>query len=187
MDATGVSSAVLVGVSSGGYVAQQVAVNDPRRVAGLVLIGSPRTLHFRPPFADQVEALVDPVPESFVRESLTWFPMFHDVRQAYIEDRVRDGMRTPAHVWRETFAGLCAATPPTDTATITAPSLIVWGGRDDLLGQEQRDALASAIPHSTVVTYEDAGHLVLWEQPDRLARDITTFVEGLAPSPPRAS
>lgn len=48
MDASGVSSAVLVGVSSGGYVAQQVAVDAPQRVAGLVLIGSPRTLQSRP-------------------------------------------------------------------------------------------------------------------------------------------
>ena len=43
MDAAGLSSAVLVGVSSGGYVAQQVAVTHPERVAGLVLVGSPRS------------------------------------------------------------------------------------------------------------------------------------------------
>ena len=34
MDAVGVSAAVLVGSSSGGYVAQQVAVTSPHRVAG---------------------------------------------------------------------------------------------------------------------------------------------------------
>jgi len=34
MDAVGVSSAVLVGSSSGGYVAQQVAITSPHRVAG---------------------------------------------------------------------------------------------------------------------------------------------------------
>jgi rifampin ADP-ribosylating transferase len=39
MDAIGLSSAVLVGSSSGGYVAQQVAVHSPARVAGLVLVG----------------------------------------------------------------------------------------------------------------------------------------------------
>lgn len=185
MDVAGLSSAILVGVSSGGYVAQQVAVDAPHRVAGLVLVGSPRTLQGRPPFADDVERLVDPVPESWVRESLTWFPTFHDVPRAYIEERVREGARTPAHVWRETFAGLCVAAPPTDTGTITAPTLIICGGRDELLGREQQEALASAIPGSELVTYEDAGHLVMWEQPERLARDLTTFVETLAlrPSP----
>ncbi len=52
MDAVGISSAVLVGSSSGGYVAQQVALSSPHRIAGLVLVGSPRDLQGRPPFAD---------------------------------------------------------------------------------------------------------------------------------------
>jgi len=61
MDAVGVSSAVLVGSSSGGYVAQQVAITSPHRVAGLVLVGSPASLQGRPSFADEVDRLTDPV------------------------------------------------------------------------------------------------------------------------------
>jgi pimeloyl-ACP methyl ester carboxylesterase len=121
MDAVGLSSAVLLGSSSGGYVAQQMAVTNPLRVAGLVLVGSPRTLQGRPSFADEVDQLSDPVDAAWVRKSLTWFPRFHEVPEWYIEDRVQDGARIPAHVWRETFDGLCNARPPTDTATISVP------------------------------------------------------------------
>lgn len=177
MDAAGLPSAVLMGVSSGGYVAQQVAVTNPSRVAGLVLVGSPRTLQGRPPFADEVDRLLDPVPESWVRESLNWFPRFHDVPHSYIEDRVRDGARIPAHVWRETFKGLCTAVPPTDTGTIASPAVIVWGDRDGLLSREQQEELASAIVGSQLVVYENTGHLVLWEQPQRVAHDLGNFLE----------
>ena len=90
-------------------------------------MGSPRTLRGRPPFADEVDQLRDPVPQSWVRDSLTWFPLLHGVPRSYVEDRVTDGVRTPARVWRETFQGLCDAVPPTDTGTITCPTLIVWG------------------------------------------------------------
>src|SRR5438034_1421036 len=108
-DAVGVSCAVLVGSSSGGYVAQQVAINSPHRVAGLVLAGSPRSLQGRPSFADEVDQLTDPVEAAWVRKFLTWFPLFHQVPQWYIDSRVDDGVRVPAHVWREALAGLVTA------------------------------------------------------------------------------
>ena len=58
--------------------------------------------------------------------------------------------------------------------------LIIWGDRDELLSREQQEDLADAIPDSQLVAYENTGHLVLWEQPERVARDLTAFVEGLA-------
>ena len=178
MDAIGIGSTVLVGSSSGGYVAQQVAIACPDRVAGLVLVGSPRSLRERPSFADEVDALTDPVDASWVRQTLTWFPMHHDVPSSYLDDRVDDGARIPARVWRESFRGLLAAEPPTDAGLITAPTLIVWGGHDDLLTRDQQEALATAIPGSRLVVYEGTGHLVLWEQPERLASDLTAFIAG---------
>lgn len=176
MDAVGVASAVLVGSSSGGYVAQQVAVLSPARVSALVLVGAPRSLQGRPPFAEEVEGLTDPVDPAWVRDSLAWFPRWHDVPDWYVEDRVRDGLRLPAHVWRATLAGLTTAVPPTDLGTITAPTLILWGARDELLRGEDQRLLADAITGSRLVVYRDTGHLVLWEQPDRVARDLISFI-----------
>ncbi len=179
MDALGIRRAVLLGSSSGGYVAQQVAVSHPTRVAGLVLVGSPRTLQGRPPFADEVEGLSDPVDVEWVRRSLTWFPTFQPVPDWYVEDRVQDGAGISARVWRETFSGLRLAIPPTESGAITAPTLIVCGERDDLLGREQQVELAGAIKDSRLVTYASTGHLVLWEQPERLAIDVATFLIGV--------
>ena len=179
MDAAGVPSAVLLGSSSGGYIAQQVAVTSPHRVTGLVLVGSPRSLQGRPPFADEVDQLTDPVDAAWVRKFLTWFPRFHQVPPWYIDGRVQDGARMPSHVWREALAGLVSARPPTDVATITAPTLIVWGARDELLTSEHQQSLAAAIPASRLIVYEDTGHLVLWEQPERVASDLTAFVASL--------
>ena len=179
MDAAGVPSAVLLGSSSGGYVAQQVAVTSPHRVTGLVLVGSPRSLQGRPPFADEIDQLTDPVDAAWVRKTLTWFPRFRQVPQWYIDGRVQDGVRMPSHVWREALAGLVSARPPTDVATIMAPTLIVWGARDELLTSEHQQSLAAAIPASRLIVYEDTGHLVLWEQPERVASDLTAFVASL--------
>jgi pimeloyl-ACP methyl ester carboxylesterase len=180
MDAIGLTSAVLVGSSSGGYVAQQVAVRNPHRVSGLVLVGSPRSLRGRPPFADDVDRLTDPIDRAWVQASLDWFPRFHDIPDWYVEDRVDDGVRTPAYVWRTALTGLATADPPTETGTIHVPTLIIWGARDELLVRADQERLAAAIPGSRLIAYEDTGHLVLWEQPERLAGDLTDFVHGLS-------
>lgn len=179
MDGARIASAVLVGSSSRGYVAQQVAVTTPQRVAGLVLVGSARDLQGRPPFAEEIGQPSDPLDAAWVRQSLSWFPRFHQVPQWSIDDRVRDGVCIPAMVWRDTLHGLITARPPTDVGTIAAPTLIIWGDRDELLTREQEEALAAAIPVSRLVVYEDTGHLVLWEQPERVASDLISFVESL--------
>ena len=75
---------------------------------------------------------------------------------------------------------MCTAVPPTETGTITAPTLIIWGERDGLLSRDDEEALAAAIPGSQLVVYDDTGHLVLWEQPERVANDLTDFVTGLS-------
>jgi pimeloyl-ACP methyl ester carboxylesterase len=55
----------------------------------------------------------------------------------------------------------------------------VCGGRDQLLTREDQQALAAAIPASRLIVYQETGHLVLWEQPERVASDLTAFVDSL--------
>jgi pimeloyl-ACP methyl ester carboxylesterase len=179
MDGLGLPSAVLLGSSSGGYVAQQVAFAHPHRVTGLVLVGSPRSLQGRAPFADEIDRLRDPVDPAWVRASLGWFPAIQPIPDWYLDDRVRDGARIPAEVWKLALEGLTSAPPPTDLGTIAAPTLIVGGACDTFLTREHQEQLAAAVPGSRLVVYEETGHLVLWERPERVAADLAHFLEGL--------
>jgi non-heme chloroperoxidase len=109
MDAVGLHAAVLAGASSGGYVAQRFAVDDPDRTLGLALLGSPRSLRGpRPPFADVVATLEDPIDAAFVRE-LNGGMLGREVPEAIIEVLCRENLKVPARVWREAFDGLLAA------------------------------------------------------------------------------
>jgi rifampin ADP-ribosylating transferase len=177
LDASGLASVVLAGSSSGGYVAQQVAIRYPDRVSGLVLIGSPRTLQGRrPPFADQIDQLTDPVDPAWVREFLSWFPLCNEVPDWYLQDRIREAAIIPAAVWQQTLAGLTRSPAPSTLGTICAPTLILCGDRDRLLAHEDQLAFAETIPNCQLKVYRGVGHLVLWEQPERVATDITHFL-----------
>lgn len=179
LDALNVQVAAVIGSSSGGYVAQQLAAQYPGRIAGLVLAGSPLSLRGRPPFADDIDGLTDPVSEDWVRGFLSGFPLRHAVPPWFIEDRVRDGVRMPAHAWQRSLAGLSAATPPTESGTVSAPTLILWGAEDGLLPRTDQETLAARIEGAVLKVYADTAHLVLWECPDRVAEDATAFLDSL--------
>ncbi|MBO1269582.1 alpha/beta fold hydrolase [Arthrobacter cavernae] len=176
LEALGIPEAYVLGSSSGGYVAQQLAVTHPETVAALVLVGSPLSLKGRPAFADDVEQLTDPVDPDWVRESLSWFRLLHTVPAWYIEDRIRDGTAMPAHAWKAILHGLCEAVPPTEAGTIDVPTLILWGAHDSLLPRRHQEALAARIRSSRLKMYESTGHLVLWEVPERVAEDTAAFL-----------
>jgi rifampin ADP-ribosylating transferase len=180
LDALKVPRAFVLGSSSGGYVAQQLAVSHPAKVAALVLVGSPLSLQGRTSFADEVDRLTDPLDEDWVRDSLTWFPLIHEVPPWYLEDRVHDGLRMPAHAWKAILNGLCEATPPTESGTITAPTLILWGAEDNLLPRSGQEALAARIPGAVLKVYPGVGHVVLWECPEQVAEDAAAFFSSLA-------
>jgi rifampin ADP-ribosylating transferase len=177
LDHLGIERATLLGSSSGGYVAQQVARLHPLRIAGLVLVGSPHSMRVRPPFADEVERLRDPVDPDWVRASLSWFPLYARVPEWYLRDRVQDGLNTPALVWRKALQGFMEAEPPTLRQRLSGPALVVWGAHDRVLSRASQESLVRSIEDSSLLVYEDTGHLVLWEQPVRVANDATRFVE----------
>lgn len=179
LEALNVPRAYVIGSSSGGYVAQQLAVARPELVAALVLVGSPLSLRGRAPFADEVDALTDPIDEDWVRASLSWFPLMHEVPAWFIEDRVRDGVRMPAHAWKGILNGLGTATPPTESGTIQAPTLILWGDQDNLLPRSGQETLAARIAGAALKVYPDVAHLVLWECPERVAEDAAAFFRSL--------
>ena len=179
LDALGAARAVLVGASSGGYVAQQVAVSAPDRVAGLVLAGAPHDLRGRPPFADELARISDPVDPAWVRAFTEGFTDLDRLPGWYVDLMVEDALRLPAPLWMATLDGLTRSHPPTLEGAISCPTLVVSGTRDQLLGREQTAALVDAVPGAEWVEYPATGHLVLEEQPARLAVDIVNFLAAL--------
>jgi pimeloyl-ACP methyl ester carboxylesterase len=180
MDAVGLDRAVLVGASSGGYVAQRFAVDAPGRTLGLALLGSPRSLRGpRPPFADVLATLEDPIDAAFVRE-LNEAMVACEVPEVVMATLCEENLKVPARVWRDTFEGLLAAEAPLDTGRISAPTLILWGARDSLLPRADQESMAVEIPGARLVIYADIGHLPVIEAPERVAADLTTLCDTVA-------
>jgi non-heme chloroperoxidase len=173
MDALGIDAAVLVGSSSAADTARRFAVDYPDRTLGLVLVGAFSTFPADAPavreIGEEIEALTDPVDPDFVRD-LVAGTTGDGVPPDFLETMVVESRKVPAHVWREMFDGLLTAPPI--AGTIDSPTLILWGDADPICSRAEQQALLDAIPLAELRTYPGVGHIVHWEQPERVADDI---------------
>ncbi|MEU6878775.1 alpha/beta hydrolase [Streptomyces sp. NPDC046712] len=177
MDSVGIDRAVLVGGSSGGVQARIVAGRRPDRVAGLVLLGVPAELSDKPGVTelwDTVRELEDPVDRAFAKDfarGMTAAP----IGRGFLETVVDENLKAPARVWRETLRGLLETDLRSTLSGILVPTLVVWGDQDTLLTREDQQTILDTIPDSRLLVYEGAGHVVYWEAPDRVLRDLAAF------------
>ena len=59
---------------------------------------------------------------------------------------------------------------------IAAPTLLVWGDQDTFVTRAEQDRLLSRFPGSRLLVYEGTGHAIHWEEPERFAADLMTFI-----------
>lgn len=180
LDALGIERAVLGGHSGSCLVVRRVALDDPARVAGLVLEASPATLHGNARFAEFVETVVshlqDPIDPAFAR-SFVADTSSDRVAPDLVEELVNELMKLPARVWLEMFAELMAYDDLAEIGRITAPTLLVWGDADRLVGLDMQVLLVERIQGAELLVYQGVGHVPRWEDPHRFAADVTSFIE----------
>jgi len=183
MDELGIEAAVVAGGSSGGLVAQRLAIDYPDRVLGLALLGSPLTLGDKPEaehlWNSTFSKLTDPVDPVIVRgfaESTLTRPM----PDILLDAAVSEGLKVPAFVWRATVRGILDDDFSAELGGIAAPTLVIWGEADALLPREDQEALARGIRGARLLTYPGAGHVFYWEDPSSAVKDLASFALGLA-------
>jgi pimeloyl-ACP methyl ester carboxylesterase len=170
LDALGVASAHIVGVSMGGMVAQRVAIAAPQRVISLTTIMSSsgarglkqahrdvtRVLISRPA-SPALDAVVDhyvklyktigspdfPTPEPDMRERIT-----RSVQRSY----------HPAGVMRQMLAIMADSDRAAQLSSISRPTLVLHGKADPLVPFEHGEDLAQRITGARLVGIDGMGH-----------------------------
>lgn len=185
---------ILVGHGLGGGVAQILATRLYRdRVAGLVLVDTISYLHA---FDDNW-----PLPEMEKRQD------FDAPKQTPLEDLIRDLQATLPNAvvntrgfanavkqyvepWNSElgkevlFQHIRLLIPyytnsvSSDLKVVGKPTLIIWGEKDAQMPINYAERLHREIPGSALVTVSNAGHLILFDAPDAVARAVVDFVNG---------
>jgi 3-oxoadipate enol-lactonase len=178
LDAAGVQAAHVCGLSLGGVIGQQLALQAPERVASLTLantasrIGSYDSWETRRRLvlAQGLAAIADMAMERFFSEAF----------RADHADVVAAQRATLLACSAAGYAGCCAALRDADLTfelgRIEAPALVIAGELDVSTPPEQAAALAGAIPRASLVALP-AAHLSNLEQPDAFSAALKAHLE----------
>ena len=66
---------------------------------------------------------------------------------------------------------------------LTRPSVVVVGDLDRLTTVADNEAIAARLPHGTIDVVAGAGHVIIKEQPGRVAEHIVRLAGQAAPDP----
>jgi pimeloyl-ACP methyl ester carboxylesterase len=178
MQQIGLRRAHIVGHSMGGFVAIDLAARYPAFVDRLVLVSA------------AVRA-ADIKPQINLRQIKP--------NMCQIKSRLRGLNTLPlllSDICRCNPRNLLAATEAMMRTKIQdrlqriqARTMVLWGDQDAMVPIEQGYALAQQLPCEELVMIENAGHNLMWDQPETFNKELTNFLHQpqgrVIPLPPR--
>lgn len=179
----GLTRFYLAGNSLGGFLAWNYALHYPTKVKKLILVDSVGYYHRAPlPVilyrTKGLRHLVNKVaPRLFIEQNIR--SVYGDASrvnpdsiQRYQDLLRRDGTRAAiADIMRGIYVDSTAV------KQIRTPTLILWGAKDRWIPPAHGRRFQQDIPNSTLISYDDLGHIPMEEDPQRTAADVRHFLQ----------
>ena len=166
------SPAILVGHSMGGAVALQAALDHREVVGGLVLLSTAARLRVATTLLDLVREHFSELPQQMV--ALGFAPSADSAVAA----------RWMSGPWPASTAAAVADFAACDRfdvrvrlGEVVVPAVVMVGEQDMMTPVKRARELAEGIAGARLRTFPDAGHLLIWENPNEIADEIRTIAD----------
>ena len=163
----------LMGHSMGGAIVQEVAVTSPRRLEGIILVGTGARLKVAPMFLD---GLLDNFEQTL--EAIMGFAYAPGTDRSIIEQGKEIMISTGSNVVHNDFLACDRFDSRQVLAQIHLPCLVLCGGKDKLTPLKLCEALKESIEGSILKIIPDAGHMVMIERYVEMNEAVQDFVFG---------
>ncbi|MGH9457704.1 MAG: alpha/beta fold hydrolase [Thermoanaerobaculia bacterium] len=187
LDAAGAASAVVAGLSMGGYIALAVARRAMERLCGLILIDTRETADDEPGRAKRFEMIetvqregTGPVVEAMLPKMLTEETRAND---ATAVERVRRIMESASPEGVVAALRAMAARPDSSDflPKIEVPALVVAGREDPITPPADAERMRQAIPGAELAIIDRAAHLSNFERSEEFNRVAGAFLTRVQP------
>jgi pimeloyl-ACP methyl ester carboxylesterase len=189
LDAAGVDRAHIFGLSMGGMIAQEFALQYPTRVESLLLgctaPGGPQAVRAEPA-ATQLLFARDLSPEEFSR---AMNPFIYDpgTPQERIEADfvLRKQWFARPEAYTAQLQAILAWEAYSRLPRITAPTLVIHGENDRLVPPANGKIIAERIPGAQLVMIPHASHILSTDQPEAVHHAVLDFLDAQSGRPLR--
>jgi pimeloyl-ACP methyl ester carboxylesterase len=162
MEAVDLERVHLVGHSMGAFISLRFAAGSPERVRRLILV-APGGFQMRRSHLGYVIPLIRAVRHT----TPTFLPLL-------ALDALRAGPLTLWQAARE----LVAEDVQDDLTSITAPTLLVFGGRDTLVPPSLGPIMRGMTPDSRLLVMPGTGHVPMFDRPHEFNAAVLAFLAG---------
>lgn len=186
MDQLGIIRAPLVGHSMGGTVSLKVCIDHPEKVSKVVVIGSPIN-------GSSLALLLKlaGIPWiAFLVHNMMWAlklgiriasPIVtSDPRWSEMMDR--DLSRTTLESFFKSIATLRRTNLIPDLGAVQVPVLGMYGRKDVIVHPDQWQPLQQGVSTAQIERFDQAGHFIMLDEPQRFMQTLHNFLDGSTPS-----
>ena len=172
----GIYKAVFCGHSMGGAITQHIAVYEPERTAGAVLVGTGAALPVNQKLLDYLS--VQPTFSKSVQLLAKW--SINKSASETLKNKLQSQLASNRQkVLYGDYLACNSFDLRDEIDTIQAPTLVVSASEDKMTIPSYSDFLHQKIRNSTLHLIEDSGHMILWEKPDELTQVIKEFIQNI--------
>jgi pimeloyl-ACP methyl ester carboxylesterase len=183
IDSLDISKIHVLGISMGGYIAQELALNYPDTVKSLVLgctgCGGDRAVIMSPERMEKFTANKGLNPEEILRKDMDIYFSDEYVSQntEKIEKFVEISMRyyQPADAFLRQFDACMRHDTGDRLHHISTPTLVMTGDDDPLVPPQNSDILKSLIPGAELSIFAGGRHCFFIEEADRFNKEAVHF------------
>ncbi len=178
----GIERAHVLGISMGGNVAQELVLNHPQVVQGLVLgCTNCGPMHSVPQSAEtlaRLGSLWNLPPDERVRLFMSALvsPEFWESDREFMDEMIELHMSTSSQAFGRQFGAIASFDSYDRLPQIEAPSLIIHGDKDVIIPVENAEVLRERIPGAQAEIIPGAGHQFFWEKPEESAKALVEFL-----------
>ncbi len=184
MDALNIEKAHILGGSLGGFIAQEIAINNPEKVEKLVLCcthcgGSKQVLPSNE-VLQKMMAIQGLPPEKFIDTILSYCftDDFIENNPDFVESyrkRILEHV-IPHHAYLHQVEANMSFSSGMKLKKIKAPTLIMHGREDLIIPWQNAEILANRIPNAKAIILDNAAHLLFQPNPEAVIEPTIDFL-----------